>query len=242
MTSNSTIVQLRKLLTVWPQKGGIGKSFVTALLFDYLSERGARVKAFDLDHANSTFHRLVPAAEFIDTDVDTDKLTGLDRLVTALTDEDADMVLADNRATGGDKLQHYFEENRLVSLQGEIGFALVFVVVAVDDKDAISHIADLVDQYGDRVRWLVVRNLRDGAQLTVFDQGNTRKKLLALGAVEVDVPCLAEVTRNRLQMANLTVARGRTSEKLHILDRSRCVRFHERIAVEFAKAEPLLFS
>ena len=242
MTSNSTIVQPRKLLTVWPQKGGIGKSFVTTLLFDYLSEHGARVKAFDLDHANSTFHRLVPEAEFIDTDVDTDKLAGLDRLVRALTEEDADVVLADNRATGGDKLQYYFEENRLVSLQGEIGFALVFVVVAVDDKDAISQIADLVDFYGDRVRWLVARNLRDGAQLAVFDQGNTRKKLLAHGAVEIDVPCLAEVTRNRLQLANLTVARGRTSEKLHILDRSRCVRFHERMAAEFAKAEPLLFS
>jgi len=58
--------------------------------------------------------------------------------------------------------------------------------------------------------------------------------------VEIDVPCLTEVTRNRLQEANLTVGRGREAEQLHLLDRSRCVRFHQKMAAEFAKARPLL--
>jgi hypothetical protein len=242
MTSDSSTILTRKLLTLWPQKGGIGKSFVATLAFDYLRERGVRVKAFDLDHANSTFQRYVPKAEFIDTDIDTDKLGVLDQLVQALTDGDAEMALADNRASGGDKLEYYFEENRLVELQTEMGVAMVFVIVVVDDKDAISQIAELVERYGDRVRWLVARNFKDGPKLSLFEQGNTRKKLLAHGAVEIDVPCLAEVTRNRLQLANLTVAAGRTAEQLHLLDRSRCVRFHEKMAAEFAKAERLLFS
>ena len=79
MTSNSstspTAPTQRKRLILCPQdKGGIGKSFVATLLYDYLRERGARVKAFDLDHANSTFHRYVPEAEFLDTDVDASRL------------------------------------------------------------------------------------------------------------------------------------------------------------------------
>ena len=242
MTSNPTPVLTKKLLTLWPQKGGIGKSFVATLIFDYLRERGVRVKAFDLDHANSTFQRHVPEAEFIDTDVDADKLGVLDPLVRELTDGSAEIVLADNRASGGDKLELYFEENRLVALQAEARIALVFVIVVVDDKDAISQVANLVDAYGDCVRWLVARNLREGPKLNLFEQGSTRQKLLAHGAVEIDVPCLAEVTRNRLQLANLTVAAGRTAEQLHLLDRSRCVRFHEKMAAEFAKAELLLFS
>jgi hypothetical protein len=61
-----------------------------------------------------------------------------------------------------------------------------------------------------------------------------------LGAVEIDVPCLFEVTRNRLQQANLTVGRGRTADQLHLLDRSRCVRYHERMVGEFTKARGLL--
>lgn len=69
-----------KRIILFPQdKGGIGKSFVATLLHDYLTDAGVRVKAFDLDHANSTFNRLVPEAEFIDTDVDADKLGVLDR-------------------------------------------------------------------------------------------------------------------------------------------------------------------
>lgn len=228
----------KRLIILAQDKGGIGKSFVATLLHDHLSERNVRLKAFDLDHANSTFQRYVPEAVFIDTDVDADKLGVLDQLVHAL--EEVDVVLADNRAAGGAKVRQYLDENRLTSLQQEIGFALVLVVVAVDDKDAVSQIADLVDLYGDKVRWLVVRNLRDGPAPSVYMNSKTRQRLTALGAVEVEVPCLAEVTRNRLQLANLTVGRGRTAPQLHLLDRSRCIRFHDRMAEEFGKAGSLL--
>jgi hypothetical protein len=60
-----------KRLILYPQdKGGIGKSFIATLLHDFLVDAGVAVKAFDLDHANSTFQRFVPDAEFIDTDLD----------------------------------------------------------------------------------------------------------------------------------------------------------------------------
>ncbi len=228
-----------KRIILWPQdKGGIGKSFVAALVYDYLIEERVRLKCFDLDHANSTFNRLVPEAEFIDTDVDAHKLGALDRIVEATAEADA--VIVDNRATGGSKVLAYLDDARLPQLQTALNCALVFVVIATDDKDANSQIAEILDSYATRVRWLVARNLRDSDTLALYAQSNSRKRLLELGAIEVDVPCLAEVTRNRLQEANLTVGRGRTSEKLPLLDRSRCVRFHERMAAEFTKARALL--
>jgi hypothetical protein len=228
-----------KRIILFPQdKGGIGKSFVATLLHDFLIEEGVRVKAFDLDHANSTFQRFVPEAEFIDTDIDADKLGVLDRIVHVLPE--TDVVLVDNRATGGSKVLAYLDETRLPELQAEFDCVLVFVVIATDDKDANSQIAELLDTHGERVSWLVARNLRDGDSLSLFAQSNSRKRLADLGAVEVDVPCLAEVTRNRLQDTNLTVGRGRTAAPLHLLDRSRCVRFHTRMAVEFSKARALL--
>lgn len=228
----------RRIILCPQDKGGIGKSFVATLLYDHLVDAGVRVRAFDLDHANSTFNRFVPEAEFIDTDVDAARLGVLDRIVHAL--EDADVVLVDNRATGGEKVLHYLEEARVTELQDELDCALVFVVVATDDKDANSQIAELADVWSDRVKWLIARNRREGAQLTLFDQSNCRRQLLAAGAIELEVPFLAEVTRNRLQQTNLTVRRGRDSEKLHLLDRSRCVRYHERMAAEFAKAREIL--
>lgn len=228
-----------KRIILFPQdKGGIGKSFVATLLHDYLTDAGVRLKSFDLDHANSTFNRLVPEAEFIDTDVDADKLGVLDRIVEALPEADA--VIVDNRATGGSKVLAYFDETRLPELQAELDCMLVFTVIATDDKDANSQIAELLDSHGPRVRWLVARNLRDGGTLDLFAQSNARNRLLGHGAVEVDVPCLAEVTKNRLQQANLTVGRGRESDALHLLDRSRCIRFHDRMREEFGKARDLL--
>lgn len=230
-----------KRIIVCPQdKGGIGKSFVATLLYDHLQDEGVAVKAFDLDHANSTFQRFVPEAEFIDTDVDTDRLGVLDRIVHAL--DETDVVLVDNRASGGSKVLSYLDEARLPELQAEFDCLLVFLVVATDDKDANSQIADLLDAFGNRVRWLVARNLRDGPTLGLYGQSNARKRLTEFGAIEVEVPCLAEVTRNQLQAANLTVGRGRTAAKLHLLDRSRCVRFHAHMAAEFAKARELLIA
>jgi len=230
-----------KRLIVCPQdKGGVGKSFVAALLFDFLTDQGVRLKTFDLDHANSTFNRLVPEAEFIDTDVDLDKLAALDRIVHPLSSDEADAVLVDTRAAGGEKLRHYLDEVRLTKLQDELGLRLVFVVIATDDKDANSQLAELIDAYGSEVGWLVMKNLRDSAHLDLYEQSNSKRRLAEMGAIEMDVPPLAEVTRNALQRANLTVGRGRVAEALHLLDRSRCIRYHERMAAEFSKARELL--
>lgn len=230
---------MRRILLFPQDKGGIGKSFVATLLYDYLTEQDVRLRCFDLDHANSTFNRYVPEAEFIDTDVDVARLAVLDRIVHAL--DEADYVIVDNRASGGEKVLHYLEEAQLTELQAELDCRLVFVVIATDDKDANSQIADLVDAYGDRVDWLVARNYRDGPQLTLFDRSKSRQKLQELGAVEIEVPALAEVTRNRLQLANLTVGRGRHAEALHLLDRSRCARYHAQLAGEFEQAREILF-
>ncbi len=228
-----------KKLILFPQdKGGIGKSFIAILLYDHLRDQGVTVKAFDLDHANSTFNRFVPEAEFIDTDVDAVRLGVLDRLVHAL--READVVLADNRASGGEKVLQYLKEAQLTELQAELDFTLVFAVIATDDLDANSQIADLIDAYGDRVKWVIARNQRDGAQLALYGQSNSRRRLLELGAVEIDVPGLTEITRNRLQLADLTVSRGRSAEALHLLDRSRCARYHAQMAAEFAKAKEFL--
>jgi hypothetical protein len=229
---------MRRILLFPQDKGGVGKSFVATLLHDFFVEAEVSLKAFDLDHANSTFHRFVPDSEFIDTDVETSRLGVLDRLVHAL--DEADVVLVDNRASGGEKVLHYLRDAQLTSLQDELDCRLIFVVIATDDKDANSQIADLVDEYSDRVGWLIARNQRDGTRLPLFDSSRSRERLLKLGAVEVTVPALSEVTRNRLQLANLTVGRGRQSPELHLLDRSRCSRYHDTMTAEFEKARHLL--
>lgn len=237
--TNQTKPPITKKLIVFPQdKGGIGKSFIATLVYDYITEQSVKLKTFDLDHANSTFQRFVPEAEFIDTDVDANKLAVLDKMVSAL--ETVDAVLVDNRASGGTKVLRYIEDSRLTELQKELQFELIFIVVALDDKDAISQIADLLDEYKDRVRWLVVRNYRDTSTLTMYDDSQTRKRLEAAGAVEIEVSCLTEVTRNKLQFNNLTVSKGRTSNKVHLLDRSRCHRFHDAMMAQFDAAKRVI--
>ena len=112
----------------------------------------------------------------------------------------------------------YIKDSRLTELQKALQFDIVFVIIAVDDRDAISQAADVLDDYGKTVQWLVVKNYRDSTELKMFDESETRQRLLGFGAIEVEVPCLSEITKNRLQMLNLTVGKGRSNEKLHLLD------------------------
>ena len=56
----------------------------------------------------------MPEAEFLDTDVDADKLAVLDTMVNSL--ETADVALVDNRASGGTKVLRYIEDSRLTEL------------------------------------------------------------------------------------------------------------------------------
>lgn len=71
---------------------------------------------------------------------------------------------------GGEKLRHYLDEVPLTKLQDELGLRLVFVVIATDDEDANSQLAELIDAYGSEVGWLVMKNLRDSAHLDLYEQ------------------------------------------------------------------------
>ena len=52
------------------------------------------------------------------------------------------------------------------------------------------------------------------------------------------VEALPDVTDTQVQV--IPLFRGRAAEELHLLDRSRCIRFHTRMAEEFGKAGDLL--
>ena len=112
--------------------------------------------------------------------------------------------------------------------------------MVLQDKDAISQIADLLDEYQDRVSWLVIRNYRDTSAITMYDASKTRERLQAKGVLEIEVPCLTEITRNKLQMANLTVSKGTKSLQVHLLDRSRCQTFHDAMKAQFDRAKGML--
>ena len=222
---------MRRIIVCPQAKGGIGRSFVAALLFDFLCDQGAAPKVFDL---GATLQRLVPEAEFIPPD----DPVPLDRIVHGL--DEADGVLVDRSGFAGSRLFDDLTEERQVDLQVRFGCEFVFLPVATDDKEANSEIADALDGFGGRVRWLVARNRREGARLDGFDRSRSRARLAALGAVEITVPHLAGVTHRRLQAGDLTVGRGRTAAKLHLLDRSRCARYRAHMAGEFGKAREYL--
>ena len=209
-------------LAVCPQnKGGIGKSITMVGLVDWCRVRHRPFVAFDLDHANSTFKRFIPEARFLRTDNDSRQL---DEMVRALDGQN--LILVDNRATGGERFTSWLHETGILNLKSELGFRLTMILIAVEDKDALSQAAQLVEEFADRVDWLLVRNARDGASMPMYENSRFRARVLQeLHGVEAELPLLHRSVMGVLQKHNLTPQAGTTSEHVFLLDRQRCLNF-----------------
>ena len=137
-----------KRLIICPQsKGGIGKSTAAIFTSQYLTHLKAQHQLFDLDDSNSTTHAMIPQANFlaIQTADDIDKL---DELGKAL--DKHDIILVDLKATMGGVLHQWLETRDFAAYAKEIGAQLTFMLMAVDDADAMTQMVEAIERYKDQ--------------------------------------------------------------------------------------------
>ena len=104
-------------------KGGIGKSFVAAMLAQYFDSKGADLKAFDTDQENDTFAQYL-ALKATSVPVMTESRTidakKFDALMETLLTEDGTFVI-DNGANTFSPLLAYMVENSVINFLQESG-------------------------------------------------------------------------------------------------------------------------
>jgi len=124
-------------------KGGIGKSFVAALLAQYFQDQGAELIAFDTDQENTTFAhykalnvRHVPVM----TEARTIDAKRFDGLMEQILNENGTVVV-DNGANTFSPLIAYMMENRVPEFLTESG-KRVYVHTVVGGGDTLSDTAN----------------------------------------------------------------------------------------------------
>jgi len=209
---------LKHLIVVTGDKGGVGKTFTARTVTDYLMSLNLTFRAFDTDRANSTFCRFYPQlVECIDVENPGD----LDQLLTELNEGESTFLL-DCAARTMDSMLKWIHEIDLLNLKEELGIVLSLVFVLGPEKDCVQILNDVVEQFGNHVNYLIVKNLSRGKSFEIYENSAIRKKLLEeLKAQEIELPALLEKTTLQMDRWNLPWNEAVSHPQLQIADRQR---------------------
>ncbi len=131
-------------------KGGVGKSFVSALLVQYLRAKGEDVTAVDTDPVNATLagYKAFGTQRLELMEGGSLNERKFDNLVEQVIAEDTNFVI-DNGAASFIPLSYYIAENDAISLIGENDKQVVIHTVITGGqaiKDTLAGFASLVEQ------------------------------------------------------------------------------------------------
>ncbi len=226
----------KRLILVAMDKGGVGKSFFTILLTQWLHARNREFLAFDPDYQNSTLTRFVPESQFLDIR----HSENLDRIIEVM--QDHPLVVVDGVGSQQRIFLDWLEETNLLKLRHSMKLELTLVLIVEEDKDTVHQAGEAVSRIGNQADWLVIKNHKTMASSRIYDQSKARKELLGCGAREVILPKLNPELVFVLQQQSLTIDRALDSNRLFVIDRQRLVDYRKSIFSQFDANSHILLS
>lgn len=161
---------MAKLYLTLGDKGGIGKSFIAALMTQYIMDNlpGSRPVCIDLDMKNTTFSRYEGlGVELIDvrTDGDIDR-SKFDLLVTRIVNAgDNEIVIADVGGNVYVPMTDYLKVNEIFELLLGVGTEIVMHIPIVGGGDlfpTLQTLDELMENTPEEVRAVVWINQKNG--------------------------------------------------------------------------------
>lgn len=190
-----------KIHTTMQGKGGVGKSFISAVTAQYKYHKGQKPLCIDTDPINSTFHGFkaleVQRLEIMDGDEINSR--HFDKLIEQIAPTEADVVI-DNGASSFVPLSHYLISNQVPALLNEMGHELVVHTVITGGQalvDTISGFSQLVKQFPKEAQFVVWLNPYWGAiehEGKSFEQMKTYCENKDRIAAIIRIPSLKEET------------------------------------------------
>jgi CobQ/CobB/MinD/ParA nucleotide binding domain len=254
-------VRIKRLTMTPSEKGGVGKSFCTISLVDYLRAAGATVAAYDADGAVGSLTRvlgtrddhgkLLPAQDPVlgvgyyniraggERNLLLDSVARADEIIVhdlaGGTLRDVTMVVDGGEGVGA-LLDAYDEHN----------YRLTIVHVLSPTAASVQSVNQYLMLFGDRVDHVAVKNRYWGTKFPFWSGftdgagvrrgGKTRELFASLGGVEIEMPALANETYAKMDAENLSPSQAVRSTFLTITERSQVVKFRRDFA---AAIEPV---
>lgn len=159
MAPKTTIAKARFNI-ILQGKGGVGKSFISALLAQYLQSKGEPTISIDTDPNNTTLYSIKALkAKFLKLINEDDKLDeqSFDKLMElAFSNVDHNFVV-DNGATSFLPLISYININDVFTMLSEHFDVIIHVPITggQSQEDTLNGLQTLIDDYSNKVKFIV---------------------------------------------------------------------------------------
>jgi hypothetical protein len=161
------------------EKGGVGKSMVSRLLAQYFIDHEIPFVGFDTDRSHGSLLRFY--AEYASPAL-TDRYEALDKIVETAVEHPGRRVLVDLAAQTQEPLVQWMEESGVLDMADLSGIALNYWHVMDSGRDSVDLLKRLLDRFGQRVRYVLVKNELRGDDFSQLERSGELERALGLGA------------------------------------------------------------
>jgi hypothetical protein len=220
------------------EKGGVGKSMVARLLAQYFIDQQWPFVGFDTDRSHGALMRFY--GEFA-APVVVDRYEALDKIVEAAVERPGVRVLVDLAAQTHDPLVRWMDESGVLDMGDLSSFTVKYWHVMDSGRDSVDLLARLLDRFGQRVHYVLVRNQLRGDDFSLLERSGQLDRARGYGARVVDLKHLHDALVQKIDARNSSFwsARHTTGgDGLGLMERQRLKLWMHHAYGELAKAAP----
>lgn len=166
------------------EKGGVGKSVVARLLSQLFIDRGLAFAALDADQSHGALKRSY--ADFTQP-VDLGRLESADQILDRALGADR-RVVVDLPAQSHRALRRWIDATDVLAYAREMDVRIVLWHVTDGGFDSVAQLERLVDDFGNSVAYVVVKNEGRSRDFTQLEASTAHQRILALGGRVVTLP------------------------------------------------------
>ena len=225
MTQPPTLETLTqsKIHLIGGEKGGVGKSMVARLLAQYFIDHEMPFIGFDTDRSHGALLRYYAGYA---SPVVADRYEALDAIVESAADQPGCRVLVDLAAQTHAPLVKWMDESGVLDLADVNGMTLYYWHVMDAGRDSVDLLSRLLDQFGARLRYVLVRNQLRGDDFSQLDRSGEQSRALALGGQVITLKHLHDPVVQKIDAGNASfwAARNNTGKDgpgLGLMERQR---------------------
>jgi hypothetical protein len=205
------------------EKGGVGKSLVARLVAQHLIDRQLPFLGFDTDRSHGALLRFYGGYA---SPVLIDRYEALDAIVEAAIDQPERRLLVDLAAQTHEPLARWMDDSGVLDLAAEAGFSIHHWHVMDNGRDSVDLLRGLLDRFGKRIGYVLVRNQMRGDDFRLLDQSGEQARAVDLGARVITIKRLADPIVQRIDAGSLSFwaaenDASKSAESLTLMERQR---------------------
>lgn len=181
------------------EKGGVGKSMVARLVAQYLIDHQIPFVGFDTDRSHGALLRFYAGYA---SPALIDRYEALDMIIESCVDQPGRRVLVDLAAQTHEPLARWMDESGVLDLADVSGLAIHYWHVMDNGRDSVDLLKKLLDRFGRRLNYTVVRNQLRGDDFSLLEQSGELARAVAMGARVVDLKKLHDTVVQKIDAAN----------------------------------------